>query len=470
MKPGSQPQPADGGAALAGVARGAFSSNVGFILAGAGSAIGLGAIWRFPYLTGANGGAVFVLVFLLCAFFIGVPVMIAELTLGRHAQRNPVGTFNMLHGGRVWKGVGMLCVLSGFMIFSWYSVVAGWVLGYLYHTIIGTFAGFVSADQVGVFFSEYVGSAGLVIFLHSLVIAGTAFVVFRGIKGGIERLCRWLMPVLFVLLILLAIRSVTLPGAAAGLEFYLKPDFSKLSSGMVLAAMGQALFSLSLGMGTMLTYGSYVAKRENLATSAAWITFFQLLISLIAGFAVLPAVSAMGQSFTEGPRLIFVVLPSIFSTMPGGYLFGVGFFVLVMIAALTSTVSILEVPVAYFVDERRWRRPNATFFVAAVAFLLGTPAALSHGASDFWSRLPGLDIDYFTVASTLFGDISLSVGSFFIAIFAGWVWGAHKGVAEVQSGGATFRFARLWTILIRYLAPAAIFVVFANVIVNLLRG
>jgi NSS family neurotransmitter:Na+ symporter len=444
--------------------RGAFSSKIGFILAGAGSAIGLGAIWRFPYMTGQNGGALFVLVFLACCFLIGVPVMIAEITLGRHTQRNPVGTFNLLHGGPLWKAVGALCVLSGFMIFSWYSVIAGWVVGYLWETVRGTFNTVQTAEHVGQFFADYVSDAPTVLFLHFVIIAATAGIVLRGVKEGIEALSKWLMPVLFVLLILLAIRAVTLPGAGAGLEFYLKPDFSKFNAKMLLAAMGQALFSLSIGMGTMLTYGSYLSKKEDIPAAAAWITFFEVLISLIAGFAVLPAVSAMGQSFTDGPRLIFVVLPSIFALMPGGYLFGIGFYILVIIAVLTSTVSILEVPVAYLVDERGWSRRDATLGVSAVSFVLGIPAGLAFGANGFLTR-----IDFFTIVSTLFGDISLSVGCLFVAIFLAWVWGTRKGVAEIEASGTRFRLAPLWSFLIRYVAPISILIVFANVIVALFR-
>ncbi len=449
--------------------RGAFSGKIGFILAGAGSAIGLGAIWRFPYMTGQNGGALFVLVFLACCFLIGVPVMIAEITLGRYTQRNPVGTFKRLHGGPVWKAVGALCVLSGFMIFSWYSVIAGWVVGYLFETARGTFSTVQSADHVGRFFADYVSDAPRVLFLHFVIIAATAGIVLRGVKEGIEALSKWLMPVLFVLLILLAVRAVTLPGAGAGLEFYLKPDFSKFNSRMLLAAMGQALFSLSIGMGTMLTYGSYLSKKEDIAAAAAWITFFEVLISLIAGFAVLPAVSAMGQRFTDGPRLIFVVLPSIFAVMPGGYLFGVGFYVLVIIAVLTSTVSILEVPVAYLVDERGWSRAAATVGVSVMSFALGIPAALSFGASPFFSRLPGLGTDFFTVVSTAFGDISLSVGCLAIAIFLAWVWGVRKAVGEIEADGRRFRLAGVWSFLIRYVAPISILIVFVNVIIGLLR-
>jgi len=447
--------------------RGAFSSNIGFILAGAGSAIGLGAIWRFPYMTGQNGGAIFVLVFLACCFLIGVPVMIAEITIGRHTQLNPVGALKQLHGGLLWRAVGALCVASGFMIFSWYSVISGWVVGYLWYTAAGVFNTAQTSQQIAGFFVDFVSSPGRVLFLHFVVIAATTFVVLRGVKEGIEALSKWLMPVLFVLLILLALRAVTLPGAGAGLEFYLKPNFSKLNGRMVLSAMGQALFSLSIGMGTMLTYGSYLSKRENIPAAASWVTLFEILVSLLAGLAILPAVSAMGQSYTGGPRLIFVVLPSIFAAMPGGYLFGIGFFILVIIAALTSTVSILEVPVAYFVDERKWSRPAATILVSAVAFLLGIPAGLAHGASPFWSRLPGLGTDFFTVVSTAFGDISLSIGCLFIAIFAGWVWGARNGIAEIESGSRRFGLAPVWAFLIRYVAPISILIVFANVLIGL---
>lgn len=441
--------------------RGAWSSKAGFILAGAGSAIGLGAIWRFPYMTGDNGGAIFVIVFLVCCFLIGYPVMIAELTLGRHTEKNPVGMFNRLSGGRrLWKLVGGLCVLSGFTIFSWYSVIAGWIIGYLYKTVAGTFNTQLSNEAINQIFGDFVGNAGAVVGLHALIILMTALVVTGGVKGGIEMLSKWLMPVLFLLLILLAIRSVTLEGASEGLVFYLYPDFSKVSGIMILKAMGQALFSLSLGMGTMITYGSYLSKKENIPGSAAWITFFEILVSILAGFVILPAVAAMSQSYAQGPDLIFKVLPSIFASMPGGYFFGVGFFILVIIAALTSTVSILEVPVAYFVDERRWPRKKAVVFVAFIAWMIGTPAALSTGATEFFSNLPVLQTSFFDIISTLFGDISLSIGSFFIAIFVAWVWGVSKAIKEVEADGNTFRIKPIWSFLIKFVAPTTITIVF----------
>jgi NSS family neurotransmitter:Na+ symporter len=359
--------------------------------------------------------------------------------------------------------VGGLCILSGFAIFAWYSVIAGWIVGYLYKTVMGHFQSVQNLDT-GQVFGGFVSDPVTVMGLHALIVVMTGYVVYRGIKGGIELLSKWLMPLLFILLILLAIRSVTLPGATDGLEFYLKPDFSKVNAQMLLAAMGQALFSLSLGMGTMITYASYLSKRENIAASAFWITLFEILVCLIAGFVILPAVSAMGKDFTEGPELIFVVLPSVFGEMPGGYFFGVGFFVLVVIAALTSTVSMIEVPVAYFVDEKRWTRKQAVMFVAGVAYLIGTPAALAHGASEFWSSLPLIGTDYFTVISTAFGDISLSIGSFFIALFVGWIWGVSKATNEIESHGNVFAVKRIWGFLIRYLAPITIVIIFANLI------
>ena len=441
--------------------RGAWSSKAGFILAGAGSAIGLGAIWRFPYMTGENGGAVFVIVFLICCFFIGYPVMIAELILGRNSQKNPVGMFKKLSGGgKLWKAVGGLCVLSGFTIFSWYSVIAGWVVGYLYKTASGIFNTQLTNQEIDGIFSSFVGNASIVVSLHALVVFMTAFVVCGGIKSGIEMLSKWLMPILFLLLVLLAIRSVTLEGAVKGLEFYLYPDFTKVSGVMILKAMGQALFSLSIGMGAMITYGSYLSRKENIPNSAGWITFFEILVSILAGFVVLPAVAAMNQSYAQGPELIFKVLPSIFATMPGGYFFGVGFFTLIIIAALTSTVSILEVPVAYFVDERGWLRKRAVIFVGFIAWLIGTPAALSQGASEFFTQLPGTTLSFFDLISTLFGDISLSIGAFFVAVFIGWIWGSRNAVSEVESEGNSFRIKRLWGFLIRYVAPITILIVF----------
>lgn len=441
--------------------RGSWSSRIGFILAGAGSAVGLGSIWRFPYMTGDNGGAAFVVVYLACCFLIGYPVMLAELTLGRHSGKNPVGMFKKLSKDNsiLWKGVGGLCVASGLVVFAWYSVIAGWVVGYLYKTAQGTFNARLSPGVIDDIFSNFVSQPILVMFLHALIIAATAFVLTGGVKGGIEILSKWLMPLLFLLLIILAARSVTLDGAMEGIRFYLYPDLSKIDGTVVLKAMGQALFSLSLGMGTMITYGSYLSKKENIPSSAMWITICDIWVSLLAGFVVLPAVAAMGGSYAEGPVLIFKVIPSIFSQMPGGYFFGVGFFMLLIIAALTSTVSIMEVPVAYFVDERRWPRKKAVLLVTLIAWVIGTPAALSHGASSLLTSLPILATSFFDVISTLFGDISLSIGAFFIAVFVAWKWDLDLAAEEMRHNGR-FEIETAWKFCIKYVSPVIILMIF----------
>lgn len=450
--------------------RGAWSSRVGFILAGAGSAIGLGNIWRFPYIAGENGGAVFVFIYLLCVFFIGFPVMIAELTLGRKTEKNPVGSIKTLAPGSSWKYVGFLCVLTGFGIFSWYCVVAGWVVGYLYKTAAGHFSNLEDSSVTLTIFNNFVSNPWAVIFLTLFFISLTGYVVFRGVKGGIEKCSRILMPLLIVLLILLAIRAITLPGASEGLVFYLKPDFSKIDINVILAAMGQALFSLSLGMGTMITYGSYLSKKDNIPTSAAWVCTFDTGIAILAGFVILPAVAAMGLEYGEGPGLIFQALPSIFGAMPGGQWFGIGLFLLVGIAALTSTVSILEVPVAYMVDEKKWLRKKAVVLSCLVAFVLSVPAALASGASEFLSNLPILGTDFFTVISTLFGPISLAIGSLLIAIFVGWRWTVSKAKEEIESENVRFVIGNLWNFTIKYIAPVTITIVFIYTLWNTFFG
>lgn len=446
--------------------RGAWSSRFGFILAGAGSAIGLGNIWRFPYITGENGGAAFVVVYLLCVFLIGFPVMIAELTLGRNTRKNPVGAFKALAPGSSWKYVGVLGVVTGLVIFSWYSVIAGWVVGYLYKTAVGQFNNLSDPSATKTIFDNFVSSPVPVILLTLFFIGLTGYVVFRGVKGGIEKWSRVLMPMLLVLLVLLAIRSITLPGASAGLRFYLSPDFSAINLNMIIAALGQAFFSLSLGMGTMITYGSYLAKKDNIPGAAAWVCTFDTGVAILAGFVILPAVAAMGKEYAAGPGLIFQVLPSIFGDMPGGQMFGVGFFILIIIAALTSTVSILEVPVAYMIDEKNWTRKKAVGLMCLIAFALSVPAALASGASDFFTSLPGLGLSFFAIISSIFGDFSLTLGSLFVAVFVGWRWATTKAKEEIESEGVHFGIEKYWKFLIKYVAPVTIFVLFLSTFWN----
>jgi NSS family neurotransmitter:Na+ symporter len=418
------------------------------VLAAAGSAIGLGNIWKFPIETGQNGGAAFVFVYLICVFSIGIPVMITELALGRKTGSNPVGAYKKLVPGSWWKAVGGLGVVTGLLILSAYAVVAGWILKYIWFAVTGAFSG-KSAEAIGGIFTESTASGWQSILFFIVFLALTAGVVAGGVQGGIERASRTLMPILLVLLVLLCIRSVTLPGAGAGVAFYLKPDFSKLDFDVIMAALGQAFFSLSLGMGTMITYGSYLRKQDNLTTSAGAVCLLDSGIAIIAGFMIFPALFAGGVDPEAGPGLIFVVLPHIFNNIPFGQLFSALFFFLIAIAALTSTISLLEVPVAYFVDEKGWSRKKAAWLVTFLAFIIGTPSALSNGAVE---SLTGFMWQVFT----WFGEFSLVIGGLATCLFVGYRWGLKPAIEEIREGSTEFFASGLWGFMVRYGCPAAI--------------
>jgi len=434
------------------IARGTWGSKIAFIFAAAGSAIGLGNIWRFPMMVGKNGGAIFVLVYILGVAFIGFCVMLAEFTVGRHTQKNPVGAIERIKPRSPWKLIGYLGVITGVFILSYYSVVMGWAAGYFVKTVAGVFKKDVTSQLTDKIFAQFTSSPTQTIFWLLVTIFLTAFIISRGVKKGIEQATKILMPLLFIILIFLAIRALTLPGAERGVAFYLKPDFSKLKGTTVLFALGQAFFSLSLGMGTMITYGSYIFKSDNLVSSAAWVSFSDTLIAFIAGLVVFPTLFAIpGIEPTAGPGLVFKVLPLIFSKIPGGYIFGVLFFFLLILAALTSTISLLEVPVAYLVDERNWSRNKATWTVALTSFVLGIPSALSSGGMKLFTKLNVL-----SVLDFIFGNISLAFGSLLICLFVGWVWGMKNAIQEVHAGNPRFTIKALWAFSIKILSPLAI--------------
>jgi neurotransmitter:Na+ symporter, NSS family len=438
--------------------RGQWSSKFGFIMAGAGSAIGLGNIWRFPYIAGENGGAAFVLVYLLVVLLMGLPYMIAELSLGRSTQRNPVGAILAIRPGSHWKWVGVLGVITGLGILSFYAVIAGWTLGYIYKTAAGN----------GLNFPEFVADPVQCILLFAAFMFITALIVYGGIEHGIERWSKILMPLLFLLMLGLIIYSVSLPGALKGVSFYLNPDFSKISGKTLLAALGQAFFSLSLGMGLMITYGSYLSKKENIVTSAIYISLFDTLAAFMAGLMIFPALFSMGESPAMGPALVFIILPKLFMQMPGGMIVGPLFFLLLAIAALTSTISLLEVPVAYIVDEKKMIRKKMVWIVAAVTFLLGIPAALSQGASSFFTNLRLLpaylsSADVLSQMSFIFGDLSLVIGGLLLSVFVGWVWKADLAAQEIQTGSPVFvKLKKIWIFMIKYFIPLVIFIILLN--------
>ena len=442
--------------------RGQWSSKAGFVLAAAGSAIGLGNIWRFPYVTGQSGGAAFVVLYLLCIALICLPYLFAELALGRFSHKNPVGAIQAIRRRTPWTLVGGLCVLTGVFILSYYAVIAGWAFGYI----------FKSAIDPGSEFGAFISNPSLVVPLFGLFLILTIVVVYGGVEKGIERWAKVLMPVLLLLMLLVILRAVTLPGAGEGLEFYLKPDFSKVTGTVVLAALGQAFFSLSLGMGAMITYGSYLPKQEDLLAAGTYVAVFDTAIALLAGFMIFPALFAVGASPDAGPALVFIVLPQIFQALPLGTLLAVVFFLLLSIAALTSTVSLLEVVVAYFVDEKRWSRKRSVWIIGGVTFVIGLPSALAQGASPALSDLTPIfgengffgQRDFLSVMDFLWGNLSLAVGALLISIFVGWVWGAGPAAESMREGSrASATVGRVWGFFIRYVCPIVIFIVLLNI-------
>lgn len=440
--------------------RGAWGSRMGFILAAAGSAVGLGNIWGFPTQVGRGGGAAFVVLYLFCVALICAPIMIAEIAIGRRAQKDPVTAFRVIKPGTPWWLTGLLGVLAGVGILSFYSVIAGWTIAYIWYTGTGAVSG--SQEQIGAFFGRFVANAPLNVGLTFTILAVTALVIVGGVRSGIERVTKIMMPLLFGLLLLLAGRALTLPGADAGLAYYLKPDFSRIwDISVVNAALGQAFFSLSLGMGAMITYGSYLSRKEHIVTAAMWVVILDTSVALLAGLIIFPAgFSIPGfDPSGGGPGLIFTVLPRLFATLPGGHLFGAAFFVLLLMAALTSTISLLEVPVSHLIDAHGWTRRNAVLALTAITALLAIPSALSNGASPFFSALPGVGMGFLDLMATVWNEFALPIGGFLIAVFVGYAWRADKAIEELRAEGAPFPMAGLWSVLIRFVCPLAILLI-----------
>jgi neurotransmitter:Na+ symporter, NSS family len=429
-----------------------WGSKLGFILAAAGSAIGLGNIWRFPYVLGENGGFAFLLIYLICVVFIGLPIMGAEMVIGRGSGRNPFGAFKALLPKSAWWIVGAVGILTGFIILSYYNVVAGWTLYYLFKSVTGMVSSFTTAEAAETVFNTFVSNSGLVVFFQFLFTLLGIFVVSQGVKGGIERYSKILMPTLFVLLILLIGRSVTLPGAGAGLAFLFSPDFSKLNMDVILMAMGQAFYSLSLGMGVMITYGSYLNRKTNIFSSSVTVAGLDAGIAVLAGIAIFPAVFAMGMEPSSGEGLTYQVLPVVFAQLPLSNVLSSLFFLLLTIAAITSAISLLEVMVSFATDELHWTRARATIIMAAIAFLLGVPSALSFGA---WSEVTVFGLSFFKLADYVTANIMLPVGGILISVFAGWAWG--KAVKEeILTGSGQVMLYKVWLWGVRIIAPIAV--------------
>lgn len=440
--------------------RDTFSSKFGVLAALAGSAIGLGNIWRFPYVVGQNGGGAFLLVYVIFIAAIGVPVMMSEFMIGRSARLNPVGAFKKNAPGTKWHLVGMLGVVSVFIIFAFYTVVAGWTLEYVVQSVRwilfpGKF-GFESMDDAALtgFFSNHYETftSGIwrpvIWFLVMMLLTG--YIVISGVKNGIEKFAKVLMPVFLILLLILVFKSISLDGGREGLVFLFKPDFTQIREApfkIILEALGQAFFSLSIGMGTLITYGSYIKKKENLAGTAVSVVFADTVVAILAGIAIFPAVFAFGIDPAEGPELVFKTLPVIFHNMAGGLFWALLFFMLLCFAAITSTISMLEVIVAYFSEQMSMSRKKATILSMISVGFLGIICTVSPDVFSFFNGSP---------------DLLLPLGGFFIVVFVGWFFSGAKSQQELSSEGKyKIRYHRLFMFLVKFVAPLAIAFLFA---------
>jgi len=436
--------------------RALWASRLGFILAAAGSAVGLGNIWKFPYITGENGGGAFVLVYLICISVVGLPIMIAELMIGRHTRRDAVGAFINLEGPRSWwQSAGWISVAAAFIILSYYSVVAGWTLDYVYRAIGGHFAGQSPATIEGMF-SGLIADGPRQLLWHLAFVILCLGIVIGGVQKGIERWSKILMPILFILLVLLFMNGMFSKGAWQGISFMFRPDFHRLTWGSVLEALGHAFFTLSLGMAAMITYGSYLNRNEDLLGASLRVVVLDTVIALMAGLAIFPIVFSVGLQPGAGPGLIFKTIPVVFSQIPGGYLLAILFFLLVAFAALTSAISLLEAQVAYLIDERGWSRKRSTTFLAGLAFVVGIPTALSYNALAEWKIIG--DLSFFDSADLLASNYLLPLSGLLISIYVGWFWSGSEEKEELMAGGAGWVFPT-WHFIIRYISPMAVAVV-----------
>ncbi len=438
--------------------RDSFASGLGVLAAMAGSAVGLGNLWRFPYLVGTNGGAAFIIIYLAFVFLLALPIMYSEFIIGRRSQANVFSAYKVLAPGTKWCAVGFIYVLASLFIISFYCVVGGWTINYFWKAITFQFNVADTSVLGGMFNSTVTSSVEPLVYM--LIFLGvTALIVMAGIKDGIERYTKVMMPMLFIIVVVVAIRSMTLPGAGAGLEFLFKPDFSKVTGNTLLNALGQAFFSLSIGCGTIMTYGSYVNKKENIAGLSAETAITDTTFAIIAGLAIMPAVFAFGISPAEGPGLVFVTLPYIFAQLPFGAFLAILFFFMLFIAAITSSISQLEVIVSYLKEEFNMSRKLAILLSLAVIVAFGVLCSLSQGTlADV--KIFGLNFfDFFDQTSA---NIFLPLGGFFAVIFVGWKMKKPDVVDEFTSGGTRKLnkfFVNFSYYSIKYLAPIVVAVV-----------
>jgi neurotransmitter:Na+ symporter, NSS family len=461
-----------------------WGSKFGFIMAAAGSAVGLGNIWRFPYVTGQNGGGAFVFVYLMAVLIIGLPMLFNEMALGRHTGKNPMGAFRLTmwkvklksenghdkegYHQPVWMLGAILSMSVSFFVMTYYGVIGGWTIGYIYTSLVG----------IKMNFEDFTATWYYVIPLFALFMVVAMLIVRGGISGGIEKASKFLMPLLFVLIGAVIVKSLTLPGAMKGVEYYLTPDFSKINGGVVLSAIGQAFFSLSIGWGIMITYGSYLSKKENMVSSGLWVGFTDTMVAILGGFMIFPAVFAFGKSPEAGPTLVFQVLPEIFGSMGTiGNIVGAMFFLLLCVAALTSAISIIEVPVSYLIDEKGHSRKKATWWIVGLTFLIGIPSALSSGGVEWFTNM-SLTLfgrtytGFLNIMDFVFGEFIIVIACVMVCVYSVWVYKSSAMVAELEEGCSWFTkpivanisAATIWLFFMKWVCPAVIGIVLLNMV------
>ena len=442
--------------------RDSFGSRFGALVAMAGSAVGLGNLWRFPYLVGENGGAAFIIVYVILSFAICLPIFVSEFVIGRRSQKNAYSAFRDLSGGSAWRWVGLFTIIVPLIVLSYYSVIGGWSIEYLLKSLTFSFTGGESQSALSTMFSDFVSSAWGPLLVHTGFLLVTTLIVMVGIKDGIEKFSKVMMPMLFFIVIGIAIYSMTLPGAKAGLDYLFNPDFSKINGKAIAAALGQAFFSLSLGFGTIMTYASYVDKKENPLFQSVATASSDLLFALVAGMAIMPAVFAFGISPQTGPGLVFETLPYVFGQMPAGGFIAILFFLALLVAAVTSSISMLEVAVAYLVEEKKISRIWACVILFAICWVVGAVCSLSFGPLSYIKIDGGNIFDFF---DNLSSNILMTLGSLLTVLFVGWRLKKTDVYDEFTIGGTLSTNARIFGVLwflIRYICPLAIILIFVS--------
>lgn len=441
--------------------RDSFKSKFGAIAALAGSAVGLGNIWKFPYEAGSNGGGAFLIVYIFFTLAIGFPVMLAEFSLGRRSQRNAFGTFQILAPKTKWFLFGILSIIAASLILSFYGTVSGWTLEYVWLSLSNAFKD-QSAEDINTIFNTFISHPYKAVLWQTGFMLLTGVIVMAGIQKGIERYTKIMMPLLFIIIIALSISACTLSGSRKGLEFLFFPKFSELTADSILSALGQAFFSLSVGMGILLTYASYIPKNDNLVGISLKVIFTDTLVAILAGIAILPAVFSFDIDPQAGPGLVFLTLPKVFQSLPAGQIWAILFFILLTFAALTSAISLLEVPVAYLVEEKKIRRPLASLIATFVITFLGSFNTLSFGPL---KEVHLFGMSFFEACDYLCSNILLPIGGILICIFAGWYLNKAILYSEISNNGSLkIYFFKLYVFILRYIAPVCILLILLNVL------